>query len=312
MVYKFSWTFLILFLVVGIFFQNVPLLEYYKELSSFKLLWILDQKNNFKYWCFTIILYIPIWVLLKVYKPKILDLSWVIFVGFSGILFMESTFYSRVAFSIGLAPLLWNGLVQINALFAKNKVNMFDIRRILTFVFALVLFVPGLYAPPFFDGISGWTFKEFNNDKITFWRLEAFDSEGNILPFPYACFSPLTQEDRMYSSVAFPLKPPYLNAIDPKIRISKTHEFFQKTFLHCLEYMKDGLFPYQRILGKFAYPTHNLSNSPDKNIYRGFHNFNYEGVNYVEFSFIKGSNNKYHELPKKILATFTSEFVRME
>lgn len=76
--------------------------------------------------------------------------------------------------------------------------------------------------------------------------------------------------------------------------------------------MQVGLFPYQKTLGKFAYPTHNLSNPPDAGIYENFENFNYMGAQYVEFSFIKGSDGNYHELPKKILATFTAKNINME
>ena len=312
MIYRFSWIFLFLYLFVGLFFQYAQLDEYYETLNNFKLLWALDYKNNFTYWGILLVLYVPFWFLLRTHTPKILDISWFIFVGLSGILFLESTFYSRVALSLGLMPLLWNGLKEINSLFKKNEIKMFDIRRILALVLALVLFVPGIYIPPFFDGIAGWTFREFDNDKITYWRLEAFNNKGNVLPFPYACFSPITQEDRMYSSIAFPLKPPFLKEIKDEFRAHKTHVFFKKAFLTCLEYMQVGLFPYQKTLGKFAYPTHNLSNPPDAGIYENFENFNYVGAQYVEFSFIKGSDGNYHELPKKILATFTAKNINME
>lgn len=312
MVYRFSWMFLFLYLFIGLFFQYAPLDGYYVNLQDFKLLWILDSKNKFLYWSILSIIYFPVWYFLKAYMPRILDLSWLIIIGFSGVLFLESTFYSRVAFSLGLMPLLFNGLREINFLYVQQDIENFDIRKILTLIFALVLFIPGLYLPPFFDGISGWTFKEFNNDRITYWRLEVFDSYGNTVPFPYACFSPVTQEDRMYSSVAFPLKPPFLREIKEEVMVNVTHNFFKKAFSSCLEYMKIGLFPYQKTLGEFAYPTHNVSNSPKTNTYKDFEPSQYEGTQYVQFFFVKGSDGKYHELPKKILATFTAKNITME
>ena len=53
------------------------------------------------------------------------------------------------------------------------------------------------------------------------------------------------------------------------------------------------MYPYQWVLGKFAYPTHNLSKSPDKNLYIEIDGSNLEKVEFVSYVNIRKKDGEF-------------------
>lgn len=281
--------------------------DMYQNISSLKLNFIFDDKNNFEYLTYFLFIGIPAWYYLNNFNKKYSHISWFFLTGLPGIILLESTILSRLAFSFGILPTIIVVYKTKLKFKYKNNIRTYDIRNILFNIFCLIVLLPGFYFPPFFDGITGWTMKSslYNNDsEIIFTGLEAHDSNNNVVPFPFACFSPVTQEDRLLSSLLNPLEPPLGKVISNIDLKDGQREFILKNFNICFNDLKNGYFPYQKILGKFAYPTHNMSTNKDASIYNQFNVNKLEAVYYVSYHFTKNDKDVFELSNKELIYEF--------
>ena len=73
-------------------------------------------------------------------------------------------------------------------------------------------------------------------------------------------------------------------------------------FKECISALEYGYFPYQSILGKYSYPTHNMSGKPDKDLYTNFDVNDLDKIIYVNY--IYQNNNGFKLITKKIIHNF--------
>jgi len=199
--------------------------------SKLRSEWIFSSKNRFDLWLIALIFYLPFWIVQFRNSSKVLPYSWFFVVGFSGTIFLDSGLYSRIAFCLGVIPFVSLMLTAANKLRKEVKMKFFDIRFVLYSIFCAIIILPGFYLPPFFDGIAGWTVKseDINLNKVVYDRLEVTDFSGNTAPFPYPCFSPITQEYRFLAALNFANKNPFVN-IEKNEFISRRSRFFEEAF----------------------------------------------------------------------------------
>ena len=76
---------------------------------------------------------------------------------------VESIFLRRVCFSIIYFPYFYYHFkLLLNELNSVEN-NLFNIKKTFVYVIFLIAIIPGFYAPPFYDGISGWTLNNESN-----------------------------------------------------------------------------------------------------------------------------------------------------
>ena len=132
---------------------------------------------------------------------------------------------------------------------------------------AVITITPGFYFPPFFDGISGWAVTIEKDTPLYFHGYKLIRDDGEEAWYSNAFVSPVTQNGR------------FMSVLRRKLKAEVRYEFLAKNYERIYSDLAKGKDPHQKILGRWAYPTHNLSKySP---VYKEFPPESIEKIVYV-------------------------------
>ena len=115
------------------------------------------------------------------------------------------------------------------------------------YITLLALVLPGLYLPPFFSGIQGWTTQIDKRENFTIDGVFLVRDDGKEIRFSRAIVSPINFVTRLNK---------YMLRSHPE-KVSELLNFYKESYIKRYDILEQGLVPSQKILGKFAYPTHN-------------------------------------------------------
>ena len=124
----------------------------------------------------------------------------------------------------------------------------------------LVLFCifPGLYIAPFYNGIAGWFIEIDPTKNFNTYTYVLTNSNDEKVTLNHALLQPSSMQGRLEKAWRFSNRSK-----------SDFMKFSFKNYKRLYPIIKAGKLSHQRILGKFAYPTHNLSHS-DASVYKNF------------------------------------------
>jgi len=115
------------------------------------------------------------------------------------------------------------------------------------YITLLCLVIPGLYLPPFFSGIQGWTTQIDKSENFPIAGVFLVRKDGEEIRFSRSIVSPINFVVRLNS---------YMARAEPQ-KLGELLKFYKKIYKKRYATLKNGLVPSQKILGKLAYPTHN-------------------------------------------------------
>ncbi len=152
--------------------------------------------------------------------------------------------FKRIYLMFITLPLLW---IFFDFFKFKNETYYNQITHAFLYITLLSLVLPGLYIPPFFSGISGWTVQIDKDKKIAIDGVFLVRKDGKEIRYSRAIVSPINFLNRLNT---------YMLRAHPK-KVSELLNFYKETYIKKYDLLKKGTLPSQKILGKWAYPTHN-------------------------------------------------------
>jgi len=129
----------------------------------------------------------------------------------------------------------------------KNADYYQKITHIFIYISLICIVFPGIYLPPFFNGIAGWTVQINKNKDITTTNLYLVRDDGKEIVYSRALISPINFEHRLYDNA---------KKQSPEV-LDKFYTFLKKTYDKRWKVLKKGRYPSQKYLGKISYPGHN-------------------------------------------------------
>ncbi|CAA6817536.1 MAG: Unknown protein [uncultured Sulfurovum sp.] len=111
----------------------------------------------------------------------------------------------------------------------------------------LCFVLPGLYLPPFFSGIQGWTTQIDKSQHFAINGVFLVRKDGEEIRFSRAIVSPINFVTRLNS---------YMLRSHPQ-KVNELLRFYKGTYIKRYATLAKGSIPSQNILGKLAYPIHN-------------------------------------------------------
>ena len=156
----------------------------------------------------------------------------------------EFVIFKRFYQMLIMLPLLW---IFFDFFKFKKETYKNKITNVFLYITLLCLVIPGLYIPPFFSGIQGWTTQI---DKTENFRIEGVflvRNDGKEIRYSRAIVSPINFVTRLNS---------YMARAEPQ-KLGMLLKFYKKIYKKRYDLLESGFVPSQRILGRFAYPTHN-------------------------------------------------------
>jgi hypothetical protein len=143
-----------------------------------------------------------------------------------------------------MLPLLW-----IFFDFFKFKEEKYENKITYRFLYITLLCIvlPGLYLPPFFSGISGWTVEIDKTQSVIIDGVFLVRDDGEEIRYSRAIVSPINFVTRLNS---------YISRAHPS-QLPQLLRFYEQSYKKRYNLLEKGLVPSQQILGKFAYPAHN-------------------------------------------------------
>ena len=156
----------------------------------------------------------------------------------------EFVIFKRFYQMLLMLPLLW-----IFFEFFKFKKETYKNRITNSFLYVtlLCLVIPGLYLPPFFSGIQGWTTQIDKTENFPISGVFLVRKDGEEIRFSRAIVSPINFVTRLNS---------YMERAEPQ-KLNELLKFYKKVYKKRYSILESGFVPSQNILGKLAYPTHN-------------------------------------------------------
>jgi hypothetical protein len=143
-----------------------------------------------------------------------------------------------------MIPLLW-------IFFDYFKFKKEDYKNKIThsFLYITLLCVvrPGLYIPPFFGGIQGWTVQLDKSKEFPIQGVFLVREDGKEIRYSRSIVSPINFVNRIDS---------FMVRTHPE-KVEALLDFYEKTYIKRYDILEKGLIPSQKYLGSFAYPTHN-------------------------------------------------------
>lgn len=115
------------------------------------------------------------------------------------------------------------------------------------YITLLCIVLPGLYLPPFFTGIPGWTVEIDKNEPFSIEGVFLIRNDGKEIRYSRAIVSPVNFVTRLNKFML--VKHP-----------DKVHDllkFYKDVYIKRYDILKQGYMPSEQILGKLAYPIHN-------------------------------------------------------
>lgn len=143
-----------------------------------------------------------------------------------------------------MIPLLW---IFFDFLNFKKETYKNRITHGFLYIILLSIILPGLYLPPFFSGIPGWTVQIDKSENIAIDGVFLVRNDGEEIRFSRSIVSPINFVTRLNS---------YIVKKHPD-EIKNLLNFYKETYIKRYKILEKGLTPSQNILGKLAYPTHN-------------------------------------------------------
>jgi len=143
-----------------------------------------------------------------------------------------------------MLPLLW---IFFDYFKFKKEQYGTKITHGFLYITLLCVVLPGLYIPPFFGGIQGWTVELDKTKEFPIQGVFLVRDDGKEIRYSRAIVSPIN----------------FVNRIDEFMvrshpdQVEALLSFYEKTYIKRYDTLKNGLIPSQKYLGKFAYPTHN-------------------------------------------------------
>ena len=115
------------------------------------------------------------------------------------------------------------------------------------YITLLCIVLPGLYLPPFFTGIPGWTVEIDKEKPFVIEGIFLIRKDGKEIRYSRAIVSPVNFVTRLNQFIL--VKHP-----------DKVHDlltFYKEVYIKRYDILKQGYMPNEEKLGKLAYPIHN-------------------------------------------------------
>ncbi|HIP27337.1 MAG TPA: hypothetical protein EYG80_06765 [Flavobacteriaceae bacterium] len=141
-------------------------------------------------------------------------------------------------------PLLW---IFFDFFKFKKETYKNRITNGFLYITLLCLVLPGLYLPPFFSGIQGWTTQIDKTENFPIAGVFLVREDGEEIRFSRSIVSPINFVLRVNS---------YMARAEPQ-KLNELLKFYKKVYKKRYSILASGFVPSQNILGKLAYPTHN-------------------------------------------------------
>lgn len=156
----------------------------------------------------------------------------------------EYAIFKRVYKLFLMLPLLW-----IFFDYFKFKKENYEKRVTHGFLYLTLVFliVPGLYAPPFFSGIQGWTIEIDKKEPILIEGVFLVRQDGKEIRYTRGITNPINFLQRIDNF--------FINKHPDKLEELLT--FYENIYIKQYSTLKEGKIPSQVIMGNFSYPTHN-------------------------------------------------------
>jgi len=156
----------------------------------------------------------------------------------------EFTVFRRLYQFVIMLPLIWIFFEY----FPLKKISYYQrITHSFLYITLLCIVFPGIYFPPFFNGIGGWTDQIDKTQPITISGVFLVRKDNKEVIYSRSIVNPINFPGRINS---------YLLRINPK-KIFKILEFYEKNYKERYPFLKREITPNQKLIGKFAYPGHN-------------------------------------------------------
>lgn len=156
----------------------------------------------------------------------------------------EFVIFKRFYQMLLMFPLLW---IFFEFFKFKKETYKNKITNSFLYVTLLCLVIPGLYLPPFFSGIQGWTTQIDKRENFPISGVFLVRKDGEEIRFSRAIVSPINFVTRLNS---------YMERAEPQ-KLNELLKFYKKVYKKRYSILESGFVPSQNILGKLAYPTHN-------------------------------------------------------
>lgn len=118
------------------------------------------------------------------------------------------------------------------------------------FAILLFAFFPGLYLAPFYGGIFGWTAHVDRSLPIVVSGFKLVNRDGDEIWYNHAFFQPVTMNGRFQRAFT-----------DAMPETDVFVQFMFDNYKRIYPMLETGRMPHEWALGRFAYPSHNLSDS---------------------------------------------------
>jgi len=115
------------------------------------------------------------------------------------------------------------------------------------YITLLCIVLPGLYLPPFFTGIPGWTVEIDKSKPFTIDGVFLIRNDGKEIRYTRAIVSPVNFVTRLNQFML--LKHPE--------KVNDLLKFYKDVYIKRYDTLKDGYMSNEQKLGKLAYPIHN-------------------------------------------------------
>ena len=141
-------------------------------------------------------------------------------------------------------PLLW---IFFDFFKFKKETYQNKITHAFLFITLLCIVLPGLYLPPFFSGIQGWTAQIDKGKIFPIDGVYLVRNDGKEIRFSRAIVSPINFVTRLNT---------YMERTNPH-KLNSLLRFYQEVYKKRYKTLEKGRLPTQIVFGKFAYPIHN-------------------------------------------------------
>lgn len=152
----------------------------------------------------------------------------------------------RVAGFLVVLPLL--GLAV--DLYRRERAQIGRVPAAVPLAILVFAFFPGLYLAPFYGGIAGWTLIIDRARPVAVGGYKLVNAAGEEIWYNHAFFQPISQNGRFLRAFR-------ASGMDDR----KFMEFMFENYSRIYPSLERGRMPHEWALGRFAYPSHNLSDS---------------------------------------------------
>ncbi|UJW76418.1 DCC1-like thiol-disulfide oxidoreductase family protein [Rhizobium sp. SL42] len=184
---------------------------------------------------------------------RIRQADWSIVIAYVAILLLivntlDIVLFRRLAAFITILPLLAVAVDLYRKYGADPQIG--KIPAIVPFAILVFAFFPGLYMAPFYGGIFGWTAHVDRSRPIVVSGYKLVNQDGDEIWYNHAFFQPVTMNGRFRRAFS-----------DAIPETEKFVQFMFDNYKRIYPMLETGRMPHEWALGRFAYPSHNLSDN---------------------------------------------------